>query len=59
MTEEMDIQHAAELFIERFGNDAPTEAAMRMDELRDSGDTDGHALWQKIYLRVSDIVGKG
>ena len=59
MTEEMDIQHAAERFIERFGNDAPREAAMRMNELRDSGDHDGHDLWQKIYQCVSDIVGKG
>jgi hypothetical protein len=59
MTKEMDIQHAAERFIERFGNDAPREAAMRMNELRDSGDHDGHELWQKIYQCVSDIVGKG
>ena len=59
MTEEMDIQHAAERFVDRFGNNAPREAAMRMGELWDSGDTYGHDLWQKIYDRVSDIVGKG
>lgn len=54
ITDEMNIQRAAEIFIERFGKDAPREAAIRMDELRESGDTDGHDLWQK-FTNVSAI----
>jgi hypothetical protein len=36
MIEEVNIQGAAKQFIERFGNDAPREAAMPMEELQKS-----------------------
>ena len=58
MIEEVNIQGAAEQFIERFGNDAPREAAMRMEELQNTGDIDGYNLWQKIYDHVCRIIKK-
>ena len=58
MIEEVNIQGAAKQFIERFGNGAPREAAMRMEELQHSGDIDGYNLRHKIYDHVCHIVKK-
>ncbi len=34
--------------VKRYGDDAATEAAMRVDELLDEGDMDGCAAWKRI-----------
>ncbi len=44
MTSDLDTYRAAHLLIERHGDDAPIEAAMRADELMEAGDIDGRAV---------------
>ena len=48
----MDIHNYAERFVFRFGNKAPREAALRMEELLISGDKEGHELWLPLQARV-------
>lgn len=48
---------SAQQFFDRFGANAPREAALRAEELRAAGDTEGHALWLSIQREVSVLVG--
>jgi hypothetical protein len=50
-----DIWRAAKLLVDRHGQDAPTHAAQRMDELMASGDTVGWSVWKKICAAMGDL----
>ncbi len=47
---------AAKKFVERFGQEAPTEASRRAAELRDVGNADGWATWERMYQEVKALV---
>ncbi len=48
MLGEIDLWRAAKQIIDRYGQDAPLEAAMRADAMLEAGDLDGLAVWKRI-----------
>ncbi len=52
MTDDIDIFRAAKLYIDRHGDQAVLQAAMRSDDLFDTGDMDGAATWRKIIKAI-------
>ncbi len=58
MTSDLDVYRAAHLLIERHGDDAPIEAAMRADELAADGDMDGRSVWLRIVKAVEELLAK-
>ena len=55
MTPDLDIYRSAKLLIDRHGDDAVIEAAMRADELLDAGDLDGLATWNRILRAIEEL----
>ncbi len=55
MTEAIDIYRAAKLYIDQHGDQAALQAAMRSDELLDTGDLDGAATWRKIIKAIGVV----
>ena len=53
LVDNVDICRAAELPIERHGDDAPIHAAMRADELMDQ---EGRAVWLRIKAAVEEML---
>ena len=58
MTSDIDTYRCAHLLIERHGDDAPIEAAMRADELMETGDMDGRAVWLRIVKAIEELLSK-
>ena len=50
-----DTYRCAHLLIERHGDDAPIEAAMRADELMEAGDMEGEAVWLRIVKAIEEL----
>ena len=50
-----DIFRAAKLLVDQHGDDAPTRAAERADELLADGDTDGAAVWRAIMGAIEQL----
>ncbi len=55
---DIDIYRSANELIEKHGNDAPIEAAMRADELLENGDVEGKAVWIRIVKAVEELLSK-
>jgi len=55
MIPESDIWRAALAMVKRYGADAEVEAAIRVDELLDEGDTDGAGAWQRITNAIERL----
>ena len=55
MISEIDIWRTAKLMIDRHGDDAPIQAAMRADELMAAGDLDGRAIWFRIVRAIEEL----
>ncbi len=58
MTSDLDVYRAAHILIERHGDDASIEAAMRADELMEAGDMEGVAVWLRIVKAVEELQSK-
>ena len=58
MTSDLDVFRAAQSLIERHGEEAPIQAAMRADTLLDQGDMDGKAVWLRILNAVDELLGR-
>ncbi len=58
MTSDLDIYRAAHLLIERHGDDAPIEAAMGADELMETRDLEGVAVWKMILKAIEELLSK-
>jgi len=54
--EDIDIYRSAKLYVEQYGADAGTHAAMRVDALIVAGDVQGVATWKRV-LRVIEELG--
>ncbi len=55
---DIDTYRCAHLLIERYGDDAPIEAAMRADELAADGDMEGVAVWKRIGKAVEELLSE-
>jgi hypothetical protein len=51
-----DIFRAAQLLVQRHGDDAATRAARRADELEDEGDIDASLIWRHIIEAIEDLT---
>ena len=58
MTSDLDIYRSANELIKQHGEDAPILAAMRADELMETGDMDGRAVWLRIVKAVEELLAK-
>ncbi len=58
MTSDIDTYRCAHLLMDRYGDDAPIEAAMRADELMEAGDMEGVAVWKMILKAIKELLGK-
>lgn len=56
MIEDIDIWRGAKLLIDRHGDEAPVQAAMRADELRAAGDIEGHQIWMRLLRAIEEIL---
>ncbi len=55
MTADLDIYRTAKLFIDRHGDDAVIEAAMKADKMLEQGDLDGLATWNRILRAIEEL----
>jgi len=51
-----DVVSSARMFLERYGSEAPREAAMRAHELRNAGDPEAAALWLEVEKAAKDLL---
>ena len=58
MTSDIDIYRSANKLIEQHGEDAPILAAMRADELMETGDMDGRTVWLRIVKAVEELLSE-
>ncbi len=58
MTSDLDIYRSANELIEQYGEDAPVHAAMRADELMETGDMDGRAMWLPIVKAIEELLSE-
>ncbi len=58
MTSDIDIYRSANELIEQHGEDAPIRAAMRADELMETGDMEGRAVWLRTLMAIEDLLSK-
>jgi hypothetical protein len=54
MIPEIDIWRAANLMLNRYGDEADIESAIRAEELAEAGDRAGEAVWR----RITDAIGQ-
>ena len=59
MTANLDIYRAANLLIERYGEDASIHASMSADAMMEKGDLDGFAVWRLIIKAVDELEANG
>ena len=58
MTSDLDIYRAANELIKQHGEAADIEAAMRADELMETGDMEGRAVWLRIVKAIEELLAK-
>ncbi len=59
MIPDLDIYRSANLLVKQHGEDAPIEAAMRVDAMLEAGDLDGYGTWRRILRAVGVLQGTG
>ncbi len=55
MISNLDLWHAVQVLIKRYGDGAAIEAAMRADEFLDKGNLDGQRLWIRIMQAIKKL----
>ncbi len=58
MTSDIDIYLSANELIKQHGEDAPIRAAMRADELMETGDMEGVAVWKRIVKAIEELLSE-
>ena len=58
MTSDLDIYRSANELIKQHGDAADIEAAMRADELMETGDMEGRAVWLRIVKAVEELLSE-
>ncbi len=55
---EIDIYRSAQILVNRHATEAPIHAAMRADEVLETGDLDGCAVWERIAKATEELLSK-
>ena len=58
MTSDLDIYRSANELIKQHGDAADIEAAMRADELMETGDMEGKAVWLRIVKAIEELLSE-
>ncbi len=58
MTSDLDIYRSANELIKQHGEDASIRAAMRADEMMETGDMEGRAVWLRIVKAVEELLSE-
>jgi len=58
MIHDRDIFRSANILVKQHGEDAPIQAAMRVDAMLDNGDLDGYAVWKRVINAVGELLSK-
>ena len=58
MITDLEIYRAANQLVQRYGQDADLEAAMRADAMLDAGDIDGQRVWKWILKAVDELLAQ-
>ncbi len=58
MTSDLDIYRSANELIKQHGDAADIETAMRADELMESSDMEGVAVWKMILKAIKELLDK-
>ncbi len=56
MISDLDVYRSAQLLVERHGDGAPIEAAMKADAMLEKGDIGGQAAWLRILRAVKELL---
>ena len=56
MPADIDIWRAAKLLVDKHGDTAPIQAAMRADQMLDTGNVDGKLVWLRIKAAVEQLL---
>ena len=56
MTSDLDIYRSAKQLIDQYGEDAPTEAAMRADQFGAQNNYAAYATWVKIKAAAKELL---
>ena len=55
MIPEIDIWRVADLMLQRYGDEADIESAIRAEELAEAGDWAGEAIWRPIIDPIGQL----
>jgi hypothetical protein len=55
---ELEIWRAANLLLERYGDNATAEGTARADALAEAGEREGAAVWRRITEAVAQLANK-
>jgi hypothetical protein len=58
MRHNSEIRTIAELWIERYTDEAVAEARRRLDELKEHGQDEAYTLWLEIYSETKNLVNE-
>ncbi len=56
MTSDTDIYRTANVLIREHGDKAAIHAAMRADEMLETGDLDGAATWRRVIKAIEELT---
>ena len=56
MTEPADIYRSAWTMHRHYGADAPAETEKRARDMRDAGDSNGAAFWQRVAAAIAELI---
>ncbi len=56
MISDLDVYRSAQLLVERHGDGATIEAAMKADAMLEKGDIDGRSAWLRILRAVKELL---
>ena len=55
MVTDLDIYRAVNLIVDRYGGDALTEAARRVEQMLADGDSEGQIVWRRIKRAIEAL----
>ena len=58
MIPEIDIWRVAFLMLNRYGDEADIESAIRAEELFEEGDHNGAAVWRRVTDAIAQLVNR-
>ena len=56
---DLDIYRSAQVLVNRHGQDALIQAAMRADAMLEKGDLNGYAVWKRVLRAVGELQRVG